>query len=208
MSLGARSTSPAPLQGLLVIALAGILCAVAGSILRRSPSYLAPGRSIFPRDAPIRYSRTVSAGERSSLATHYPWSTSRNGPAGGPISPALSTGSRFRADCAVTLHEKPPSVTLEKIPGELLLIAGRPIDLNRADYRDLQAVPGIGRRLAMAIIRYREDRGSFSSLDELARIPGLGPKKLTSFGPYLHVAQTSIGGNTQHPPKDVPRPVS
>lgn len=49
------------------------------------------------------------------------------------------------------------------------------INVNTADIKALtQSVKGIGRKRAEAIIQYREKNGVFKSLNDLAKVPGLG----------------------------------
>lgn len=52
------------------------------------------------------------------------------------------------------------------------------IDLNRAQPKELEQITGIGPVLARRIVAAREQRGAFRSVDELGRIPGIGPKLL------------------------------
>lgn len=54
------------------------------------------------------------------------------------------------------------------------------VDLNRADLAALDALPGVGPSLASAIIRYRQEHGPFRSVDDLEKVPGIGPSKLAS----------------------------
>ncbi|HTU62787.1 MAG TPA: helix-hairpin-helix domain-containing protein [Polyangiales bacterium] len=56
--------------------------------------------------------------------------------------------------------------------------AGEPLDLNRAALGDLLLLPGVGPKLAARIVEERERRGGFASLDQLAEVKGVGPKKL------------------------------
>lgn len=49
------------------------------------------------------------------------------------------------------------------------------ISLNRATPAELEALPGIGAKLAAAIVRDRERNGPFPSVDALSRIPGIKP---------------------------------
>jgi len=53
-----------------------------------------------------------------------------------------------------------------------------PIDLNTADVAMLDALPGVGPSRARAIIGYREAHGPFHAVQELARVPGIGPAAL------------------------------
>ncbi len=49
------------------------------------------------------------------------------------------------------------------------------IDLNRADSWLLEALPGIGEVRAGDIISYREQNGLFRNINELLKVPGIGP---------------------------------
>jgi len=55
---------------------------------------------------------------------------------------------------------------------------GSKININRADARALEELPGIGPALARRIIEYRAANGAFSSVDELINVAGIGEKKL------------------------------
>ncbi|QBI21880.1 ComEA family DNA-binding protein [Egibacter rhizosphaerae] len=48
------------------------------------------------------------------------------------------------------------------------------VDLNRADARTLEELPGVGEVTAAAIIEYREEHGPFATVEELAAISGIG----------------------------------
>ena len=60
------------------------------------------------------------------------------------------------------------------------------INPNKASQIELEQVPGIGPKLAVKIISTREIN-PFSSLEDLIRAPGIGPKNLERFRPYLEV---------------------
>lgn len=53
------------------------------------------------------------------------------------------------------------------------------VDLNTADETALDALPGIGPARARAILKYREANGPFRAMQDLARVPGLGPAALS-----------------------------
>ena len=57
---------------------------------------------------------------------------------------------------------------------------GNKVNLNTADATTLDRLPGIGPATARAIIDYRTRTGPFSSLDDLMKIDGIGPKKLAA----------------------------
>lgn len=51
---------------------------------------------------------------------------------------------------------------------------GRP-SLNLASAATLDSLPGIGPSRAASIVRYRAEHGPFRSVEELGRVPGIGP---------------------------------
>ncbi|MDE6728538.1 MAG: ComEA family DNA-binding protein [Oscillospiraceae bacterium] len=52
------------------------------------------------------------------------------------------------------------------------------ININTATLNRLQSVNGIGEATARTIVEYREKHGGFASVDELARLSGIGEKTL------------------------------
>jgi competence protein ComEA len=59
------------------------------------------------------------------------------------------------------------------------------ININKADEKQLEKLPGIGPTKAKRIIEYREKNGKFKSLDELLNVNGIGPKTLEKIENYL-----------------------
>jgi len=54
--------------------------------------------------------------------------------------------------------------------------AGMQVDVNTADARTLaQALDGIGLSKAEAIVAYRSQHGPFETLEDLAKVDGIGP---------------------------------
>ncbi len=60
-----------------------------------------------------------------------------------------------------------------------------PIDLNKADLRELTALPGIGETLARRILDYRSQYGPFSRPEELLNVEGIGAGKLEPLLDYV-----------------------
>jgi competence protein ComEA len=78
------------------------------------------------------------------------------------------------------------SARLLPSPGLVARSAGL-VSLNSAGVEELASVPGIGRRRAEAIVRDREQRGPFASVDALSRIPGIKPALLARVRQTLQV---------------------
>lgn len=53
-----------------------------------------------------------------------------------------------------------------------------PINLNSATAEQLDTLDGVGPATAQKILEYRTQHGGFSSIDDLAQVAGIGPKKL------------------------------
>jgi competence protein ComEA len=59
-----------------------------------------------------------------------------------------------------------------------LLTAGGKLDLNRATAEELAVIPGVGPKLARAIVEARARLGRFNSWDEVDQVSGVGAGKL------------------------------
>lgn len=55
-----------------------------------------------------------------------------------------------------------------------------PIDVNQATAAELDGLPGVGPATSTAIVTERQRNGPFLSVDDLERVPGIGPAKLAS----------------------------
>jgi len=51
------------------------------------------------------------------------------------------------------------------------------IDINTATAQELDALPGVGEKLAAAIIEYREKNGAFRDVADIMNVPGIGAGK-------------------------------
>ena len=74
--------------------------------------------------------------------------------------------------------------------GPVKLLFGEAIDLNRADARSLDALPAIGPKRAAAIVSTRAER-RFRSLDDLERVPGIGPRIAGDLRSWVKVSDGS-----------------
>jgi competence ComEA-like helix-hairpin-helix protein len=73
-------------------------------------------------------------------------------------------------------------------PAARALREGVPVELNAADAPTLELLPGIGPALAARILVSRREHGDFSSVDDLMRVRGIGPRRLEALRPLLRVA--------------------
>jgi competence ComEA-like helix-hairpin-helix protein len=65
------------------------------------------------------------------------------------------------------------------------------IDINFCSAKDLEALPGIGPKLAQRIIEYREIHGGFKALEELKQVKGIGEKKFEKIRPYIFLSTSA-----------------
>ena len=59
------------------------------------------------------------------------------------------------------------------------------LNINDASWVELVQLPEIGPGLAERIIAYREKNGPFRGLEDVGRVPGVGPATLTAIQPHL-----------------------
>lgn len=60
-------------------------------------------------------------------------------------------------------------------------------DLNSADTLSLIALPGIGKTMAIRIIKYREALGGFHAIDQLREVYGMSDETFDSILPLIHL---------------------
>ncbi len=59
------------------------------------------------------------------------------------------------------------------------------VDVNVADDELLQTLPGVGPSTAAAIREHREMHGAFAGVDDLDKVPGIGPSKIARLAPRI-----------------------
>ncbi len=64
------------------------------------------------------------------------------------------------------------------------------IDVNQADFEELQKLPGIGPKLSQRIVDERA-KSPFRAVEDLRRVSGIGPKILERLRPYVKVQTNS-----------------
>jgi competence protein ComEA len=82
----------------------------------------------------------------------------------------------------LTLRGAPP-VEIDRLPASAYEFQ---VDINHATWVEWMQLEGIGEITARRIVADREQRGPFASVDDLDRVPGIGPKTLAAIRPFLH----------------------
>jgi competence protein ComEA len=105
--------------------------------------------------------------------------------AGGPTATADWNALNLAASISDGVKVYVPNVG-EELPPSLAVPSGDPtgsiptgpIDVNAATPAELESLPGVGPATAAAIVTERERNGPFLDVDDLDRVPGIGPAKL------------------------------
>jgi comEA protein len=80
-----------------------------------------------------------------------------------------------------------------------------PIDLNVANIKELEQLPGVGPTTAKAIIDFRTKSGRFHRVEDLLVIRGISEAKLKKMRPYITVGPPPAT-KPATPPKKPPTP--
>lgn len=77
----------------------------------------------------------------------------------------------------------------------------KPIDLNVANVKELEQLPGVGAVTAQRIIDLRQKSGRFKRVEDLLAVRGISQKKLDALRPYVTVSETPApAGPKKNPP--------
>lgn len=92
--------------------------------------------------------------------------------------------SRPRVTVAPRLQPKPRTSTTVIAPE----LTSRVVNINTATASQLETLTGVGPATARAIISYRTSKGSFSKVEDLLNVPGIGPSKLAAMRNEISVS--------------------
>jgi competence protein ComEA len=67
------------------------------------------------------------------------------------------------------------------------------LEINRATWIEWMQLEGVGDTLARRIVEDRQTNGPFSSIDDIERVKGIGPKTIEKLRPWLRVEP--VAGN-------------
>ncbi len=121
-----------------------------------------------------------------------------------PLEASTTRPALANAQPAGTLSRRPVAMPIEEsvpasahVPEKMLTdlpparaTAARLVDLNHATLSDLEALPGIGPKLAQRVIEHRDENGPFRSVDDLRHVKGIGRKKFDRLRPHVLVTNT------------------
>lgn len=98
-----------------------------------------------------------------------------------PLKDSLTTA----VSDSLLANEGSTSISVEKPrPLESPLV---PININTAGQKALERLPYIGPSMAKRIIEYRSATGGFTSVEQLGRVKGIGPKRLEQLRQHVTV---------------------
>jgi len=95
--------------------------------------------------------------------------------AGAVPTAAVSPASVYPRQTAVGAAATGAATAAAAAPGAA---CGAPVAVNRASTQELTCLPGIGAVLAARIVAEREAHGAFKDVADLARVQGLGPRRI------------------------------
>ena len=70
-------------------------------------------------------------------------------------------------------------------------VAAAAVNINTASKEELTSLKGVGDKRAQEIINYRKKNGDFKSVDDLEKVPGIGPGIMKQIR-----SQVSVSGKT------------
>jgi competence protein ComEA len=71
------------------------------------------------------------------------------------------------------------------------------VNINTATAEQLEALPGVGAKLAARIVEYRQKSGSFKTTQELMNVQGVGEKSFAKLQPHLTVGEAPRSGGSR-----------
>jgi competence protein ComEA len=115
-------------------------------------------------------------------AVSYP-PTAKRPPSGEPDAPDSESFEAYMKGVKPNTSKKPKSDT----PSEQKPPPNVPVSINSATEIELQTVPGIGPSMAQRILDFRAKNGSFSRLEDLQKVKGMGGKTFEKIRQWIRL---------------------
>lgn len=77
-----------------------------------------------------------------------------------------------------------PPIEIDRLPARRY---DYQLNVNRASWFEWTLLEGIGEKLARRIVADREQNGSFTTIEDVQRVPGIGPKTWEQIRPWLTI---------------------
>ena len=105
--------------------------------------------------------------------------------AGGPTRRADLNGLNLAAEAedgrqVLVPAKAPRGAAVASAPAAEATAPTAPVSLSTATLEQLDTLDGVGPATAENILRYRDERGGFGSVEELAQVPGIGEKRMAA----------------------------
>jgi len=95
---------------------------------------------------------------------------------------AVNLAARVADGQQIVVPGAAAAVGVTGAPGEA---PSAPVSLGSATVEQLETLDGVGPATAQKILAYRTEHGGFRSVEDLANVPGIGPKKLAAIKPHV-----------------------
>lgn len=98
-----------------------------------------------------------------------------------------------RSEAAIVFQDTVPRDTPDTFSNSTRKDSGREltkVNVNTADAKTLETLPGIGPAYASRMIQYRQENGPFETCDELLKIKGIGKKRLEKLLPFIQLTES------------------
>ncbi|MGZ5052058.1 MAG: ComEA family DNA-binding protein [Methylobacter sp.] len=80
-------------------------------------------------------------------------------------------------------------------------VSASPVNINSADAKTISdALSGIGLKKAEAIVKYREAKGEFKTVDDLVNVDGIGPKTVEKIKADILLSDTAADAKADKKP--------
>ncbi len=152
------------------------------SVEDESAGHASTGDSAVPAAAPALPEQPAPA--PASDVERRPCAAPAASPATAAGASAVSVAPAQRSVSAPS-SATPGSVSQRAGAGHSAGAAPPLVDLNSADVRQLQRLPGVGAKRAQAIVELRERLGGFRRTSDLLRLRGIGKRTLERMAPQL-----------------------